>query len=364
MSITSLKMKKQKKRERDNRRQKLFDQKKRLELKRHQNYLDEFPQFHLDTKHGDPAFVQCVKKALRTINFEDRTVFQDWETELYRILKRYGARAVLTELLSHKLDCFEAGVPHGQLIQLHFICNLGQAVFNCIPPTKREKFFPFNDVRFFPKRNHVSCIFRSLSRVKGRGGTIFYSRHRPTLAIDGVPKVIGFSKHAIERICERIKPRWKQSYAALGDVFAFFDQCRLFETCELHDGQPAFTFFDECAKGYWSYQYVREVLGEENLDPREGRPYYRVGYCPAVIERDFTVAKTFLLPGHAQTPEFDAVCQSPLFSMRRSSLLVEMRTQETSSSSGMQDFDLVKIYHDLGVRQVVQIDGRVYGPAL
>jgi hypothetical protein len=364
MSKMSLKLKKQKKREQVNQRQRRFVEKKRLELKRRRTYAQIFPKFHFDTENGDPEFVQAVKDALKTINFEDRTVFQDWETELYRMLKREGAGAVWTEFCSIKLDCHETGNQIGKVLDLYFLCNLGQTVFDRIPQIQRERHLPFNDFRFDFKGNYISCVFRSLRRAKGPGGTIYYSRHRPTLLIDGEPKVIGFSRHAIQRICERIKPRWKLSYGALGDVFAFFDQCRYFEACKLHEGQLAFTFFDECAVGYWSYLYVLGVLGEDNLDSKQGRPYYRVGYCPTVIDKDFIIAKTFLLPGHAQTPEYTAVCQSPLFNMRRSNLLEEMRKQEAGFAAGAQDFSLAKIFHDVGVPQVVQLSGRIYGPAV
>ena len=76
MSKQSLKLKKQKKCEpAQNKRQNLVDEKRRRERERQRLYRLTYPEFHFDTQHGEPQFVQVVRDALATISFEDRTIF-------------------------------------------------------------------------------------------------------------------------------------------------------------------------------------------------------------------------------------------------------------------------------------------------
>jgi hypothetical protein len=357
------KLKKQKKREQQNKRQKLADERQRRERERQRLYRLIYPEFHFDTKHGDPRFVEVVKKVLATISFEDTGIFIPGEMALYRMLKQYGASAVMHTLRAMKAECHEAGNDMGRMMELHFMFNLGQAVLNRIPESKRDAYLPFNDVMLVPHGHRIDVIFRSLLKAKGPSGTIYYSRRRPTLEIDGLPKIVAFSRHAIERICERLRPRWKISYAALGDAFAYFDQCVYFERCELYGGQLAFTFYEECKDGFVQHWYIDNVLGEENLDPRAGKPHYRVGYCPAVIEGNFVKAKSFLFPGYASTPEYDAILRCTLPGARRSEMINRTKALDADTIYGSQDMSLIKWFHDHGVPQVVHLDHPVFAPA-
>src|SRR5205823_1285704 len=130
------------------------------------------------------------------------------------------------------------------------------------------------------------------------------------LEVAGKRYVVGFTKHAIDAIGRRINPQWMY-YGPLGDVYAYLEQCVYFELCELlnpdRSGHPdrsgqkqlAATFYDYChLDQYWQYRYVAKVLGEENLNPKLGRPYYRLGYCPAYRDEEsgLIMLGTMLLP--------------------------------------------------------------------
>ena len=162
----------------------------------------------------------------------------------------------------------------------------------------------------------------------------------------------------------RIRPRWKISYAAQGDAFAYFDQCIYFERCDLSSGQLAFTFYDECKPGFVQYRYVDDVLGEENLDPRAGQPYYRVGYCPAVVEGTFVKATTLLFPGYRGTPEYDAILRSPLPRKEKREMIDRTSKLDAATLYGSQDMSVMQWFHEHGVPQVVQRNGLVFASAL
>jgi hypothetical protein len=360
MSKQALKERKRKRRERDNRQKKLRDKERRLQNARRHRYQATYPGFRFNAGAADPDFARAVKKAVATISFEDRSAFPAWEAELYRLLKQEGARALRDALLSIKLECNEQGSPDGQLAETHFLLNLGQVVLNRIPAATRERHLPMSDMLLVPGSSSIRVICRSLCRAKGPGGTVYYSSRRPTLEIDGEPKVVAFSKHAIDQTSERIKPHSKISYSALGDIFAFFDQCTYFELCELHRNQLGFCFYDECAEGYVTQWYVEHVLGTENLDVKAGQPHYRVGYCPAVVEGDFVKAKTLLLPGYTTTPEYNAIWQHASTRTEREELIAQAKTWRPRTLYETQDFSLLKWFHDHGVPQVVHLNGKVY----
>ena len=141
-------------------------------------------------------------------------------------------------------------------------------------------------------------------------------------------------------------PGW-QTYTGLGDAFAFFDQCVHFEPSSLPNGQLAFTFYDQCKRGFFSWKYVENILGEGIED--DGHYYHRVGYCPAVIEGDFIKATTLLFPGHRNTPEHRLVWASDV--------PVEVKTQAEDMDGAWlratNDFRLLKFFHQRGVPQVI-----------
>ena len=142
----------------------------------------------------------------------------------------------------------------------------------------------------------------------------------------------------------------------MGDTYAFFGRCVYFEKCELHGGQLGFTFYDLCDDPlFWHHQYVREVLGEENVRPDGGKCYYRVGYCPAVIDGDFIKAKTLLFPGYKSTPEYGAILRSSPDHASRLRMIEAARTMDASHLLESGDFSVTKWFHDHGVPQVVQL---------
>jgi hypothetical protein len=360
MSKLARKLRKRKRRERDNKRQKLRDKERRLEVQRRQRYKSLYPEFHFDTVSAHPDFTRAVKQSVATINFEDRSVFPRWEADLYRLLKVEGTPALREAFLTLKLACDANERADGQLAELHFVFNLGQIVLDRIPKDIRDRHLPMSDVMVTPKRNYIQVICRSLCREKGDGGTIYYSRRKPTLDIDGDPKIVAFSKHAIDQTSKRINPNSTTSYGALGDIFSFFDQCTYFERTTLHRDQLGFSFFDRCTAGSVTHWYVKEVLGTENLDLRQGRPYYRVGYCPAVVEGDFVKAMTLLLPGYANTPECSAIWDHANTRTEREELLARSKDWTPRMLYETHDFSLLKWFHDHGVPQVVHLNGKVY----
>ncbi len=169
-----------------------------------------------------------------------------------------------------------------------------------------------NDAEFRYLDDVIMVKFRSLLTQKSSGGTIYYSRHKPTIDFEGQAYIVGFSTEAIKRTCERTR-KDPLRYASLGDVYAYFEDCQYFESCTLRDGSPAFSFFDECPShvgeqvASLQYGWAKDILGIEAVDSTRGALYLRVGYCPVVFDQGFAKAKTLLFPGFKKTPEYEVL---------------------------------------------------------
>lgn len=327
------KRRKQKARERLNAKQKHRDREQR-------RYEQKFPTFRFSGE-ADPGFEKLVRKALSSIDLRDRRLFHPTETEIYKGMKQNGPEMLLL------LRCLEESENHLQAVG--FSMKLGNLVFSMIPEEELLRFIPYNDVLIHPAGQFIRVHFSSLLSQSSPGGTIYYSKNKPTIVIDGEKKIVGFSRHAIEQLCNRYGPRW-QTYGGMGEVFAVFDKMQTFERCDLFDGQLAFTFFEECTERFFTGLYVPEVLGR----PAKGEAYFRVGYCPAVIHGDFISAKTFLFPGYCKTPEYGTIHRADLFWNEKREMIEKATTLDLDTLQRTGDFSLIKFFHDNGVPQVIE----------
>jgi len=236
-----------------------------------------------------------------------------------------------------------------------FLAAVGRRLFELIPEEKLKEHLPYNDMRVYPMGNVFVVKFTQMLTSPGSRGTAYYSRHQPTVSIDGVDLKVAFSRHAVERICERLNPRWLD-YMAAGDVHAVLSHCKYFELVTLHGGQPAFTFYDCCdMEGFVHHRtYVEGVLGEVDYKLSKGRAYYRVGYCPIVVERGFAKATTFLYPGFTGTPEYGSIVGSSLPYFEKERLKALARTNDSENTIMNGDVEVIRFFHENGVPQVIQ----------
>jgi len=334
--------KKQKQRERQ-------AKEKKLQLADRRLYADKFPTFEFQTNNFPDGFVDLIRRTLRGIDFRDRSLFHADETKFLKHIKR--SPEIITPLLMR-------GVAQRNLTALHFATMVGNRVFSRIPAGELQQWIPFHDVQFLLAGSKIVVYFRSLEQTKSNGGTVYFSPHRPTVEIDGQKLIVGWTRHAIERTCERFSPRW-DGYLGLGDVFAFFYECRRFDSCLLHGGkQLGFTFFDKCAEGFFSGHIAEQILGRVG----NGKCYFRVGYCPVAIEDGFAKATTLLYPGYTGTPEYGLILRCGMSGVSRTQLIDDASRMTRDVLEKTQDFRLMKMFHDNGVPQVIETNEELFCP--
>lgn len=342
-------------------------EKKNTERKRHAEHVarersrrEQYPKVLFDSAKGDPEFVEAVRAALHSIDFDDRTIFSDMERAFYKLLRERGANEAVpgaTRLLrSSSLPENEKEI---RILSLHL--GFGTRLLERIPEDLRRRMMPYNDVQVHFVGQNIVLRFFSLLKAKGSGGTVYFSWRKPTVEFDGHKYTIAFSRHAIERICERINPRYIE-YAAAGDIYALFADCVYVEPVVLHGDQPAFILYGECGHPpFHSYSvYVEKILGKANVDPSKGNCYYRVGYCPVAFDGEFAKATTMLFPGYSGTPEHRLILTAKLSREERERLLAEAKSLDANEVMLNLSHRTIKWFHDNGVPQVVQMTRPVY----
>ena len=326
-----------------------------LEIKR--RHRAEFPDFVYWEEDGNPEFVDIVKQAIRRFDFAE---LNKTEQIAFGIMKQFGKAHALASIQKNMRKLQEEGKNDAYLASadIQWLCSVGHAIFLHIPDNVKRSFLPMNDVQFLYRSKVIVVKFRRLLTQKSPDwGTTYYSRYKPTIDFEGKKYVVGFSTKALKRVCER-RGMDPLRYADLGEAYAYFEDCQYFEPCTLRDGNLAFSFFDECSHHSPQLASSQRLLSEKILSPKEvdptkGKLYYRVGYCPIVLDQGFAKAKTFLFPGFNKTPEraLDKA-HMPLDTKRR--------LQRLAKDSNLRhlwetdDVSALKWFHDNGVPQVIQ----------
>lgn len=320
----------------------------------------EFPEIVISDAHADPAFAAAVRGAVAKFDFRGLPPF---DQEVYRRMRRDGIVQTLHDLklMMAVVRATQPDNPAGRVADMAWLFRTGEVILRSIPESDRERFFPVNDFRVLFQHKQVAIQCVSLVQVRTSRGRAYHSRFRPTAEFGGKKYVVCFSPSVIGKLPRRLKGG-RTSYAALGDVYGFFEQCRHFEPCFVWgDGDrrnervEAVSFFDNCeSERFWNHQYVTEVLGA-GYDPAKGTPYHRVGYCPVALDGEYAVATSFLPPGFCKTPEYDVLMRASLPWAEKERLRA-LATDEMAlvrlTEGG--DFSAVRLFHEGGVPQVVQ----------
>ena len=330
-------------------------------VKRERRRRDQYPKILFDSAEGAPEFVEAIRSAVAKLDFDDKEMFSAGERTFYNLVREEGFSYAQDELKQATEQALEAGDDSGRVGEVLMLMGYGSKLLALIPEEQRRRLMPYNGVRVLFKRRDMILKFTSMQSQRGDRGTVYFGRRKPTIELGGEQRVVAFSHHAIERICERLNPRYTQ-YAAAGDVHAFFSTCVYFEPITLHGGQPAFVLYDMCFnKEFVQYNtYVEKVLGEENVDSSLGKTYYKVGYCPVVFEGEFAKAKTFLYPGYTTTPEYGLILGSRLSHSDRNLLLQDTRSLDAEKVVVNDNPETIKWFHNNGVPQVLHIKQDVF----
>ncbi|MBC2733026.1 MAG: hypothetical protein HF981_01585 [Desulfobacteraceae bacterium] len=262
----------------------------------------KYPNFILNPGTTDDVPQEYIDAVFSVINsyvpqdsiFNDRKIFTSSEAKICRKICQYGF-----DRLSVDLNKFgkKTEIPKNLVFP-----GLSKFIYDSLDKNGlNQKFRPFLTFDVFPFNYDLVISFPHLKTKRLKSNNkIYFSENIKQSVVNYGTKKVAFTKHAIDRIHDR------ETGGGGGNGAIKFTIRRFSEKMDLRE----ITFPD----GQMAFQYFRRLKSEH---PHVATRYTRVsklkivreedkvlqGYFPFVIEDDYVVLKTFLMPGMTKTPE-------------------------------------------------------------
>jgi hypothetical protein len=333
---------------------------KRLEKIR-SDELAKYPFLEIKEEYGHPDLVAVIKEKAAEIYASMFSGFSRAERKFYQNVREFNFSYALSEYRKSVETIDERGKRTVTSKDILLVSSgFGDRLIEAIPEEVKSRLFPFNDFKVGFQGKTLQISFHSLLTRKSPNGTIFYGRKEPKISFGEDAYTVGFSRHAIQRICERQNPRYK-TYDGLGDAYVFFGSCVYYKPVYLPGGQPAFIVFNRCdTPGFIQFKYLQEIIDKNDIKQGEGRFYYQIGYCPVAFHEGFAVAKTFLIPGYTGTPEHSLLINSNLPRHEKEEMLKMTQDATEDDVFFRENWKLIKWFHENGIPQVMQMKHKVF----
>lgn len=324
-----------------------------------------YPRIILDPTAGDPEFVSIVERIVAGFDFQDPAICSPARQRIYQVFHRVGFVHMMNRMDAAIAAGAQQGFTKDEMedgVLYPLLLYLGNWIFERLPEPCRIAPLPFHYFFVEPFTKDLVLRFDFLPSVASERGRIYHSPLEPTVSFGGGNWKVGFFRHAIERICQRICPSPTIGYAHFNTCAMYFRDCIYFEPLELPDGQHAVRLFEHCERYSDKSQdpYVSEVLGLENYPGNATHVYQLLGYCPVAFVGPRAVAKTFLFPGYNNTPEDHLVRTVPMPPEQRRKLLGLASDNRAEKVFSEQGLEAIKWYHSNGVPQVLTMEREIF----
>ena len=313
-----------------------------------------YPEMVIEQTNADPEFVEAIRTAVARIDFTDANQFVPFCPKIYKRMKANGAWNVIYEILQKAKSDLQRQSASEAMQDLLF--GVGQTIYTAIPEAILKEYTPINNLRVLLQDKQLRLKCSKLNTVTTSRGSAFASRNQPRVTIDGSEYVVAFSRHAIQRICER-RTNIPYTYRVSGEIHSMLSDLRYFEPVKLRDGQWAIELIDVLHGDMFEYfAFATERFGFKTL--RIPRAYILTGYCPICFDGDIAVATTYLLPGSTKTPEYQAIGASTLPRMEKEQLRKIVSTNDIVDLDSR--LDVLNWVTDQGVPQAFWSEERLF----
>jgi hypothetical protein len=299
-------------------------------------------------------FVTEVIDCLKNIRLNDRSLFNTSEERVFKSMKETGIKEI-------KERFWENDTTEEKFSVSYLLFKMAETVYGLL--NKKNillKYIPYAHAFIIPAKKEFVVVFRALLKHRSSFGTAYYSPSRPIIRINGKEYVVAFSRHAIERVCERLVSDYP-TFSGANTVFLYLERCIRYDLVEAPDGTEdkyLITFYGPCSTLSGNMFYATEVLGAVEDHANYG---YRLGYCPIEINGDFACATTLLTPGMKGTPEDLLIKTSNLSYDER--IKIRANVQELIALRNWdknQNMEAIIWFHLNGVPQVIKMDDEFY----
>ena len=347
------------------------------ERKRHKRHLKDvrkskksvlrrrYPRIEIDHDGESPCFMKTVEETIDRFDFENNSHCDTADRLMYQILRKEGyaalSAACTARAQAEDSNDLNLSVDDRRAIWLSPIfTHLGQWVFERLPEQYRTNPLPFHFFHVRPCDKNLCVNFQFMPRMPSPHGTIYFSPFEPTVSTTNGLRKVGFTRHAIERACQRLARELPIQYQQCQYLTAHFQHCVYYEPVVLLDGEPGMRLFAPCSDQTLVQTYVKDVAG---LDPSEAdisKLHYVVGYCPLVQVQQHMVAKTFLLPGYRNTPEAGLFNSAPVAKRERDRMRALTDNLTFEQIIRAEVVEPIKFFHQNGIPQVVELEHSVF----
>jgi hypothetical protein len=298
--------------------------------------IDKFPDIIFFCQENAPCdlflnFKKIYKNLIAELNFKkEKTNNEQCVFEFLKAIRKHNLNFSIDSYFAKKIMnsvLFQSNYKHFKekfnYPVKHFLIAMSQLVLSCltsllIKKTSFEKYFPdyFFTVGYFS--NQIYIKFHKVKTQKTSNGTIY--EHFKKINVEEKQYEIHFSKHAIERITERIFSASKVNTSEFSffdtthenivmDTFAEFIAHANFEFCGFSKNQHLL-----CCYMPLTYEVSKKIetdnkiLNKSDFPLLKNQKYQRIlmkyFYFPFIVEGNKIICKSALLAGFSGTPEF------------------------------------------------------------
>jgi len=324
------------------------------------------PRITVAPDFGDRVFVRRIRAAVANVPLTRSGGCPAEIAEFIHWLRCDGCDDVIKTLrveaalcCDHHQDLLNSYIEPFREASLY----IGTQIFKQLPTAYRERLLPDYCFRVVLTDEGAVIRFGFLRQLVVDGRVIYQAPGEPSVTIDGADWAVAFTRHAIERACERGSFEQPVPYDHYMQCDAYFTGCVYYEPLFLASGQPAIRLFmlETLAVSPQRYRdYIHKVAGIENARQLPALPVYVLGYCPLALKPPYAIATSFLYPGYDGTPEDQLVRNLGLPKEDRIRLLGLASGNNLMKVIFEGHHEAIKWYHDNGISQVRFLDRRLF----
>ena len=285
------------------------------------DYLSQFPPIYFIDKDLAPEkFEKDIKKAYKNYLLElqskKKTTVEKIFFEFTKKMKKINADTVFGDNMSDFINWVNSNEFFEKVTEnkeLPILKNIKLSKFLYIAMkcrslfiqeiTKRiniNKYLPDYYASFGIYKNGFYVRFHQIQKEKTDGGTLY--KHKRNLFVDGQEYELWFSKHAIDRVLQRVGDDYESPLIILGEfishapfMFNGFGSMQHLLCCYM---------LSPLRKDNQIFEFCPEVKVDVLKNHKDEERLMKYLYFPFVVKDNRIICKSALLPGFQGTPEY------------------------------------------------------------
>lgn len=337
-------------------------EKDKQQYKEYRKLFPEILPYVTSTFNTSRQFSEEIIRAAKLLRLDK---INSADRDIFKLLKKIGFDA-----LSSKANGFSSNDKN--ILHASLWLTPGSLLYEMIDKLDKtflQRYTPYSFAMVRPDYHQLTIVFSEMNSIKTENGHAYLYQDNPINCFEnGGRKRIAFSKHALERMRDRLNPResWR-TYGASADLFSFYTGGGVANLVDANSStkyqQPLIALYILAPPGRFHYSNNAENILPE-FDSQKYYYYTLAGYCPYVKEGNTLVAVTFLSPGMTETPEFHLLqkFQEPEREVHKKYL-----ENDLFDYNHPKNYGLLKYLHENGAPHIVRkpmLMERTEGPLL